>query len=72
MRILNKIPGLSVIMLTLLLTACTSHREEPQRLSMRNPASEWCLQRGGQQTEKVSSNGNTLYCQLPSGERIEQ
>ncbi|WP_242462236.1 DUF333 domain-containing protein (plasmid) [Pantoea agglomerans] len=39
---------------------------------MRNPASEWCAQRGGQQVEEASSNGNTLYCLLPSGEKIEQ
>ncbi|MGC1026590.1 DUF333 domain-containing protein [Pantoea agglomerans] len=39
---------------------------------MRNPASEWCAQRGGQQVEEASSNGNALYCLLPSGEKIEQ
>ncbi|MEB7540295.1 DUF333 domain-containing protein [Pantoea anthophila] len=39
---------------------------------MRNPASVWCLQRGGQQIEETSPTGGKLYCQLPSGERIEE
>nr|WP_254772515.1 DUF333 domain-containing protein [Pantoea varia] len=39
---------------------------------MPNPASEWCVQRGGQLVKEASPSGNTLYCQLPSGERIEQ
>nr|WP_235334915.1 DUF333 domain-containing protein [Pantoea anthophila] len=39
---------------------------------MRNPASVWCLQRGGQEVEGVSPEDSTLYCLLPSGERIEQ
>jgi hypothetical protein len=37
-------------MLTALdISASTPHSAEPQRLTMRNPASEWCGLRGGQQ-----------------------
>ena len=72
MTTVNKMAGIALVMLSLQLTACTPHTAEPQRLSMRNPASEWCLQRGGQQVKEASPNGSTLYCQLPSGERIEQ
>lgn len=57
---------------TLQLSACTPHSAEPQRLTMRNPASEWCVQRGGKQVQEASSNGSTLYCLLPSGEKVEQ
>ncbi|MEN4833735.1 putative hemolysin [Pantoea vagans] len=39
---------------------------------MRNPASQWCMQRGGQQVKDESLSTSTLYCLLPSGERIEQ
>ncbi|MEB6225284.1 putative hemolysin [Pantoea anthophila] len=39
---------------------------------MRNPASVWCLQRGGQEVKGISPADSTLYCLLPSGERIEQ
>nr|WP_226892873.1 DUF333 domain-containing protein [Pantoea vagans] len=39
---------------------------------MRNPASQGCLQRGGQQVKDESLNTSRLYCLLPSGERIQQ
>ncbi|WP_337028848.1 DUF333 domain-containing protein [Pantoea eucalypti] len=39
---------------------------------MRNPASEWCLQRGGKLVQEASSSGSALYCVLPSGEKIKQ
>ncbi|MGC0837722.1 putative hemolysin [Pantoea agglomerans] len=72
MTTVNKITGITLMMLTLQLTACRSHTIDPQSLAMRNPASEWCLQRGGQQVKEASPTGSTLYCLLPSGERIEQ
>ncbi|EIB96389.1 hypothetical protein S7A_20034 [Pantoea sp. Sc1] len=54
------------------LTACAPHAQQPQRMTMRNPASVWCLQRGGQEVKGISPADSTLYCLLPSGERIEQ
>jgi putative hemolysin len=72
MKTINQITGISVMLAVLQLTACAAHRAEPRHLTMRNPASEWCLQRGGQQVKDSASTGSTLYCQLPSGEWIEQ
>lgn len=72
MKIVNRITVCSLMLATLQMSACTPHSAESPRLTMRNPASEWCAQRGGQQVEEASSNGNTLYCLLPSGEKIEQ
>lgn len=71
MTTVNKMTGITLMMLTLQLAACTSHTKEPERLTMRDPASEWCLQRGGQQVKAASPNDSILYCQLLSGERIE-
>jgi len=72
MKIVNRITACSLMLATLLMSACTPHSAEPPRLTMRNPASEWCAQRGGQQVQEASSNRNILYCLLPSGEKIEQ
>lgn len=72
MQIVKRVLVCSLMLGTLQMSACTLHSAEPQRLSMRNPASEWCLQRGGQQVKDESSNNSILYCLLPSGEKIEQ
>lgn len=71
MRI-KQMSGISVMLLALQLTACTPHAQQPQRMIMRNPASVWCLQRGGQEVKGISPADSTLYCLLPSGEHIEQ
>ncbi|WP_072052763.1 DUF333 domain-containing protein [Pantoea anthophila] len=72
----KQISGILMMMLSLQLTACVTQapqpQPQPQRMTMRNPASVWCLQRGGQEVEGVSPEDSTLYCLLPSGERIEQ
>jgi len=72
MKITKRITGIALMLTALQLTACAPHPDEPQRLTMRNPASEWCLQRGGQQVKEAASSSSVLYCLLPSGERIEQ
>lgn len=72
MKIANRITACSLMLAALQISACTPHSAEPQHLTMRNPASEWCVQRGGQQVKQASSTGSALYCLLPSGEKIEQ
>lgn len=72
MKIANKITVCCLMLAALQISACTPHSAEPQRLTMRNPASEWCVQRGGQQVQDASSTDSTSYCLLPSGEKIEE
>ncbi|QCA06829.1 DUF333 domain-containing protein (plasmid) [Pantoea vagans] len=72
MMLVNRLNGISLMLVVLSLTACTHHAEDSQRLAMRNPASVWCLQRGGQELNEKSSSGAVTYCLLPSGEKIEQ
>lgn len=72
MKSLKTITVCSLLLTIQQISACAPHRAEPQRLTMRNPASEWCVQRGGKQVQDTSSNDSTLYCLLPSGEKIEQ
>lgn len=56
----------------LCLQACAPHSDQQQRLAMRNPASVWCLQRGGELVQGSAPDNSTHYCLLPDGERIEQ
>ncbi|NEG60604.1 DUF333 domain-containing protein [Pantoea agglomerans] len=72
MRVVNRITVCSLMLAALQISACAPHHAEPQRLTMRNPASEWCVQRGGQEVKEASLNGSRLYCLLPTGEKIEQ
>lgn len=52
MTVTNRLAGVSLMLLASLLIACTPHSKEPQRLTMRNPASEYCVNRGGQQVQE--------------------
>jgi len=68
------IPKTLVVMMLagLQLTACASHSSSAQRLDMRNPATVWCVHRGGKPYQVDSAAGITGYCTLPSGEHIDQ
>lgn len=43
MEVANKIAICSLMLATLQMSGCTSHNSEPPHLTMRNPASDWCL-----------------------------
>ncbi|GAA0706882.1 hypothetical protein FHW84_003720 [Dyella sp. SG562] len=59
-----------------LLAACASQREPatpPRSAQMANPASVYCQQLGGKlDIAKGKDGGETGYCTLPGGERIEE
>jgi uncharacterized protein len=56
------------------LTACTSAQPEqtPPKLGMANPASQFCIEQGGALHIKNEKNGQVGYCQLKSGEVVEE
>lgn len=72
MNTVNKISVSTLLLAILQVSACTPHHAAPSRLAMHNPASDWCVQRGGQPLQASSSSGSVSYCLLPSGEKIEQ
>jgi putative hemolysin len=68
------VPGM---MLTFLALAGCEHHDETQirpirPLSMPNPASLYCVKRGGTLTIKNTEKGQTGYCTLPDGTVEEQ
>ncbi|MEM6160119.1 DUF333 domain-containing protein [Erwinia sp. P6884] len=61
-----------IVLAGVMLTACSQQEAAPSRLTMHNPAADWCLQVNGKPSQIKTDAGTTSYCTLPSGERIEQ
>jgi len=67
--------GMKIIMMaasTLLLTACAPQSDKPRPVGMANPASVYCEKVGGKLDIVKGPNGESGYCTLPGGERIEE
>lgn len=57
------------------LTGCSHQPAQQKRLpliGMPNPASVYCIQQSGKLERIKTTEGETSYCLLPSGERIEE
>ena len=57
------------------LTACSSVSEQnmtPTSVGMANPASQYCIDQGGQLDMKNEAQGQVGYCQLPDGKVVEE
>lgn len=57
------------------ITACATVTEKPSdtpKIGMANPASENCIQQGGQLQIKDEANGQVGYCHLADGRVIEE
>jgi len=63
---------ITVIATTLLLTACAPHNYSQHAVGMANPASVYCEKIGGKLDLVKAPDGESGYCTLPSGERIEE
>jgi len=64
-----------LLALALPLAACTPSRYAPQpphAAGMANPASVYCLQKGGEQIPVQSPQGVRTECKLPGGEVIDE
>lgn len=57
---------------TALLAACSAQTDKTQRIGMANPASVYCEKMDGKLDIVKGPNGESGYCTLPSGERIEE
>ncbi|EXU74769.1 DUF333 domain-containing protein [Erwinia papayae] len=57
------------------LLGCAAQPEKPAtpaKLGMPNPASAWCVKQGGNLDIVNTGQGQTGYCTLPGGERVEE
>lgn len=59
------------------LTACASisNKTEPNqvKINMANPASQYCIDQGGELKIKTDASGNQSgYCYLPNGQVVEE
>ena len=65
-----------LLMLAFPLAACTTttppDAPKPPQIGMANPASVYCLQKGGEQIPVQSPQGVRTECKLPGGEVIEE
>lgn len=64
-----------VIAFALLLNACDPQSNEqatPNKLSLANPASTYCISQGGILDIQTENVGQVSYCTLPNGKRIEE
>lgn len=50
----------------------TADENQPLSVGMANPASVYCVEKGGKSEIEETTAGQTGYCLLPSGEKIEE
>jgi uncharacterized protein len=57
----------------ILLVGCTISGPDPiMGIQMPNPASVYCIERGGAIDIKESSTGDVTYCALPDGTKVDE
>ncbi|MEO3988984.1 putative hemolysin [Pseudocitrobacter cyperus] len=62
-----------VIAVLLLVVGCQSDVQPPARaMGMPNPASVYCVEKGGTRVAQKSAQGESSLCQLPDGEQVEE
>lgn len=55
-----------------LLAACSTTPQQEKPIGMANPASVYCAEVGGKTIIKKTPEGDAGYCQLPSGEVVDE
>lgn len=63
-----------LVMASIALTVveCSANAEQSKLIGRANPASEYCVKQGGKLEIVKNREGEVGYCNLPSGERIEE
>lgn len=59
----------------LALAACShiqQNENPPPKIGMANPASQFCIEQGGQLSIEKDTNGEVGYCQLANGQKVEE
>ncbi|WP_374295694.1 DUF333 domain-containing protein [Acinetobacter sp.] len=63
---------LLVVATTALISACNTAPQPEKPIGMANPASVYCAEVGGKTIIKKTPEGDAGYCQLPSGEVVDE
>lgn len=63
---------ITLIASTALLAACSAQTDKPRQIGMANSASVYCEKMDGKLNIVKGPDGESGYCTLPSGERIEE
>lgn len=63
---------LLVVATTALISACNTAPQPEKPIGMSNPASVYCAEVGGKTIIKKTPEGDAGYCQLPSGEVVDE
>lgn len=61
-----------IVISIMILTGCSAKPQQEQSIGMANPAAVNCIKLGGYREIVKNATGETGYCNLPSGERIEE
>ena len=64
---------LSIAAVSVLIAGCTVSGPDPiMGLQLPNPASVYCIERGGTIDIKASPQGDVTTCVLPDGKRVDE
>ncbi|ESK53985.1 putative hemolysin [Acinetobacter tjernbergiae] len=64
---------LSVVLTSVVACSATPNKDmTPPKIGMANPASQYCVEQGGQLEIRNEANGQVGYCKLASGQVIEE
>ncbi|MCL1124407.1 putative hemolysin [Shewanella surugensis] len=73
---MRKIIGIaSIIFSVAALAGCSPEKapeKQPEKLGLKNPASQYCVSLGGSLDIKTEKTGQVGYCTLPGGKVIEE
>lgn len=56
----------------MLIAGCTTQQKKEQVIGLANPASVYCINQGGKLDIVNTAQGQVGYCNLASGERVEE
>lgn len=65
-----------LVMTAFLLAGCAQQQQPdaplPPKVGMANPASVYCVEKGGKLVAQKSAQGESNLCQLPGGESMDE
>lgn len=63
---------IAILLPLLLASAGTVFAQQPPRIGMPNPASQYCVELGGRLEIRNDTGGQVGYCHLPDGRVVEE
>ena len=70
---MKKLFIISTVFLSISACSSTPNKDVPTpKIGMPNPASQYCIEQGGQLEIRNEANGQVGYCKLPNGKVVEE